>query len=95
MPNNHWRVYGKVTYDVNHSGTASDFTVLNGTELTMAGAGFEYFPLRKGRHTLRIHANAFYSWGKNANAADVMQNKTMFASAGLTWHMDLLNLRRR
>lgn len=95
MPDSHWRVYGKVTYDVNHSGTASDFTVLNGTELTMAGAGFEYFPLRKGRHTLRIHANAFYSWGKNANAADVMQNKTIFASAGLTWHMDLLNIHRR
>lgn len=94
-PNTHWRVFGKMTYDINHSGTDKDFTVADGTKLTMAGAGFEYFPLRKGRHTLRIHADAFYSWGCNANPADVMQHNTLFASVGLTWHMDLLNIRRK
>ncbi len=94
-PNTHWRIFGKATYDVNKSGTAADYTVLNGTELAMAGAGVEYFPLRKDNHTLRIHANAFYSWGHNANENDIMQHNTMFASVGLTWHMNLFNLKRR
>ncbi len=94
-PNSHWRVFGKMTYDVNKSGTDSDFTVFNGTELTMAGVGLEYFPLRKQRHTLRIHANAFYSWGKNTNTEDLMHHNTLFASAGLTWHIDLLNIRKK
>ncbi len=94
-PDSHWRVFGKMTYDVNKSGTDSDFTVLNGTKLTMAGAGLEYFPLRKGKHTLRIHANAFYSWGNNANPDNPMQDKTLFASVGVTWHMNIVNIHKK
>lgn len=90
IPSSHWRVFGKMTYDVNKSGTDKDFTVLDGTDLKMTGAGVEYFPLCKGSHTLRLHANAFYSWGRNANPADLMQHHTSFASVGLTWRMDLL-----
>ena len=95
VPSDRWRVHAKMTYDVNRSGTSKDYTVLDGTELTMAGAGVEFYPLRKGRHTLRVHANCYYSWGHNANEADIMQSKTLFVSAGLTWDMNLLNIARK
>ena len=94
-PGSKWRVFGKYTYDVNHSGTAADLTVLSGTELNMVGAGAEFYPLALRRHRLRIHAGLFYSWGSNANESNPMQNKTLFVSAGLTWDMNLLNINRR
>lgn len=94
-PTSRWKIHGKVTYDVNHSGTDADFTVLDGTELTMAGAGVEFYPLVKKRTSLRLHAAAYYSWGKNANAGDLMQNNTVFANVGLTWDMNLLNIKRK
>lgn len=94
-PTSRWKVFGKVTYDVNHSGTGADFTVANGTELTMAGMGAEFYPLRKNRHTLRVHAAAFYSWGKNTIASNLMQDNTTFLSVGLTWNMNLLNISKK
>lgn len=92
-PTRNWNVFGKITYDINKSGTAADVTVLDGTKLTMVGGGLEYYPLRKGRHSLRLHADCFYSWGFNANDANIMQGKTLFFSAGITWDMNLLNLK--
>ena len=80
---------------MNHSGTAADLIVENGTELSMAGAGVEFFPLASQRHRLRLHAAGFYSWGKNANLANEMQNKTFFLTAGITWDMNLLNINRK
>lgn len=89
-----WRFFGKMTYDVNHSGTDADATVHTGTEMKMAGIGVEFFPIKDHRQTLRFHANAFYSWGKNANTADVMQNKTTIIDVGVKWHMNLFSLKR-
>ena len=94
-PNSSWRVYGKYTYDVNKSGTGADLTVLDGTELNMAGAGVEFFPLNTKRGRLRLHAGCYYSWGDNANTGDLMQNKTLYVNAGLTWDMNLLNINRK
>lgn len=88
-----WLIHGKVTYDVNHAGTEADLYVRPGTELTMAGGGLEFFPLRKKRTALRLHANCYYSWGKNANPGDIMQNKTTVLDFGLTWDLNLLNLK--
>lgn len=94
-PNSHWRVYGKHTYDVNHSGTGADLVVLDGTEMNMAGGGLEFFPLANRRHRLRIHAGVFYYWGKNANSENTFQDKTLYVSTGLTWDINLLNLKRK
>lgn len=88
-----WAVRGKITYDVNKSGQDCDMLVYNGTELTMAGGDIEFYPLLKKRHSLRLHAGCWYSWGTNTNTADMMQSKTLFVSAGLTWHGDLLNIK--
>lgn len=94
-PDSRWKIHAKATYDVNKSGTDADATVINGTELTMVGAGVEFYPLRKDRTSLRLHANAYYSWGKNANSDNLMQDKTTFASVGVTWDMNLLNIKRK
>ena len=90
-----WRVHGKFTYDVNKSGTTKDFTVANGTELKMAGAGVEFFPLLKKRTSLRLHGNFYYSWGHNANSADVMQHNTCLLDFGITWDMNIFSLNRK
>ncbi len=90
-----WKVSGKVTYDVNKTDKNADLTVLPGTELTMAGGSVEFYPLLKNKTSLRLHAAAYYSWGRNANAADVMQSKTLLFSTGRTWHMNFLDLKRK
>lgn len=94
-PDSRWRVHAKGTYDVNHSGTGADLLVLDGTELTMAGAGVEFFPLMKDKSLLRLHANAYYSWGRNANSADLMQSRTVLGSVGITWYMNILSLKKQ
>lgn len=90
-----WRAFAKYTYDVNRSGTDCDPVVLDGTELNMAGAGVEFFPIKNARHALRVHANCFYAWGHNANEADMMQSKTLVVDLGLTWDMNLFSLKRK
>lgn len=93
-PTSRWKVFGKMTYDVNRTHRDADLCVAPGTEMKMAGGGLEFFPLANGRHTLRLHANLFYSWGSNGNSADVMQNKTMLVDFGVKWNMHILSLRR-
>lgn len=93
-PCKRWNIFAKYTYDVNRSNPA-DLLVLPGTELNMAGAGFEYFPLVKDKTRLRVHFNTFYSWGTNSNEADVMQNKSIMFDLGISWHMDIFSLKRK
>lgn len=93
-PTDRWRIHGKFTYDVNKSGTGADLTVADGTDLKMIGGGVEFFPLKKKKTSLRIHANMYYSWGLNANTADVMHNESAVLSVGVKWDMDILSLKR-
>lgn len=94
-PGERWRISGKYTYDVNHTGTDADMVVFDGTELSMAGGCVEFYPLKKDRTSLRLHADCYYSWGKNGNAADVMQKNTLFLSAGVTWDMNILSIKHK
>lgn len=90
----HWRVTGKVSYDCNRGKNLTTCTeVARGSQIAMGGLIAEWFPIRKQNHILEVHAAAFYSRGTNYNAADMMQNKTFYASMGLTWHMNLLNFK--
>jgi len=93
-PASKWKVFGKFTYDVNRTNSTADLCVTPGTEMKMAGAGVEFFPIADGRNTLRLHANIFYSWGHNGNTADVMQNKTTLVDFGVKWNMNLLSFKR-
>lgn len=94
-PDERWRLHAKITYDVNKTHTNADLTVLPGTELTMAGGGVEFFPLKKKRTLLRLHAGCYYSWGRNTNESDLMQSKTTLLSVGVTWDMNILKLHRK
>jgi hypothetical protein len=42
---------------------------------------------------LRLHANAYYSWGNNTNTGDFMQNKALYVTVGVKWHMDIFSLK--
>ena len=84
-----WRLHAKFTHDRNTTGTSADQLVLSGTALSMLGGGVEYRPTP----TLRLHATAYHSWGHNANSADVMQHDGTMIAAGITWSMNLLNLK--
>ncbi len=90
-----WRLHAKMTYDVNHTDSDADLLVLPGTELKMVGGGAEFYPFSKSLGTLCFHANAYYSWGRNANSADVMQNKTCIFDLGVKWDMNLLSFKRK
>lgn len=91
--NDRWNVSGKFTYDVNKTLSNADMTVLPGTEIKMAGAAVEFYPLKKNRTSLRLHAGCYYSWGTNANEADFWQNKTLLANVGLTWDINIFTLK--
>lgn len=94
-PDRRWRIHGKMSYDANRTNTAADMAVLAGTEMKMAGGGVEFFPLKKKRTSLRLHAACYYAWGKNNNEADMFQDKSTLLSFGVTWDMNLLNLHRK
>lgn len=89
-----WKLTAKVSYDCNRGVNKTDKTeVARGTELAIAGAVAEWYPIRNKKHLLKVHAAAFGSFGENYNSADLMQKDTMYGSIGLTWHMNLFNFR--
>lgn len=88
-----WLLTAKVSYDCNLGVNTTDKTeVARGTEITMAGAVVEWMPLQLKRHLLKLHAACFYSFGKNTRRSDLMHKNTLYASLGITWHMNLLNI---
>lgn len=89
-----WKLTAKVSYDCNRGVNATTMTeVARGTELVMAGAIAEWYPISNKKHLLKVHAAAFGSWGENHNSADLMQKDTMYGSVGVTWHMNLFNFK--
>lgn len=94
--NSAWRLTGKISYDCNLGVNQTEHVeVARGTELTIVGAVGEWMPLRKKRHMLKVHAACFYSFGKNTNASDLMQKKTLYAALGVTWQMNIFNINRK
>ncbi|MBP3419119.1 MAG: hypothetical protein J6K74_00810 [Marinifilaceae bacterium] len=90
---NNVKIFAKYTYDKNGSGRGSDMTIIDGTEISMAGAGVEYFPLKESKN-LRIHANYFHAFGNNSNPSFTMYDNRRIFNAGLTWKIDLLKIKR-
>ena len=89
-----WKLTAKVSYDCNRGVNKTEMTeVARGTQLVIAGAVGEWYPINNKRHLLIVHAAAFGSFGDNYNSADLMQKNTMYGSIGLTWHMNLLNFK--
>lgn len=92
--NPRWKVTGKLSYDCNRGVNMTDKTeVARGSQLVIGGVVGEWYPILKGRHLLKVHAALFASYGSNYNPADIMQKNTIYGSVGLTWHMNLLNIK--
>lgn len=89
-----WKLTAKVSYDCNRGVNKTELTeVARGTQLVIAGAVGEWYPINNKKHLLKVHAAAFGSFGDNYNSADLMQKNTMYGSVGLTWHMNLFNFK--
>lgn len=93
--NPNWTLHAKGSYDRNGSGRPGDYCVADGTDLKMVGGGVEFYPIRRDNHRLRLNANCYYSWGRNANAADLMQDKSLLWGLGATWEMDLFSVKKK
>lgn len=89
-----WKVTAKASYDCNRGINKTDKSeVARGSQLVIAGAVGEWYPINNKRHLLKVHAAAFGSIGVNYNSADLMQKNTIYGSIGLTWHMNLFNFK--
>ncbi len=88
QPSDKLNLFVKASYDVNQTDKTADACVLNGTEVTRVGAGFEYFPL--GNNKVRLHGNYCYSFGKNTNPGGTLQDKLSIFDFGVSWRVKLL-----
>lgn len=86
-------VFIRATYDLNNTGEEGDLCVASGTDLFRVGGGVEFYPLKNSRN-LRLHLNCCYTDGRSPAAA-VLQPKQTIADAGITWNMNMLNIKRR
>lgn len=90
-----WKLTGKISYDCNLGVNLTEQAeVARGSQIAIGGGVLEWFPLVGRRHMLRLHAGCFYSKGTNYNAADLMRKNTFYGTVGLTWHMNLLNIKK-
>ena len=87
-------VFGKVSYDVNNTDN-NDYYVMPGTDMTRLGCGVEYFPLRNGRHDIRLHANYCHTFGKNGNTESVLGDNHSMFDLGVTWKFDVLKIAKK
>ncbi len=86
-------IFAKCTHDFNDSDEDGDWCITPGTNITRAGGGIEYFPLKKSKD-LRLHLNYCYTNGKNASPSGALQPQQNIIDAGVTWKMNMLKIRR-
>ncbi len=84
-------VFLKCTHDFNNSDETGDWCVTPGTSITRIGGGIEYYPIR----SLRLHLSYCYTDGNNASATGVLLPKQNIIDAGVTWRMNMLNIKRK
>ena len=93
-PSEQLNVFAIATHDFNHADEVGDWSVLPGTEITRVGAGLEYFPL-KNSQDIRLHMACSYADGVNTNPAGLLFPQQTVLDAGVTWRMNLLNIKRK
>ncbi len=86
-------IFAKVTHDMNLSGETGDFCVADGTSITRAGGGIEYYPI-KGSRNLRLHLNCCYTDGR-VPSTTVLRPQQTIIDGGITWTMNMLNIKRK
>jgi hypothetical protein len=85
-------VFARLSYDRNKS-DFGDLCVLPGTDITRFGGGAEFFPLKKSKN-LRFHVAYSYTTGK-AVETGALQHDQSIIDTGITWRMNLLNVKRK
>lgn len=86
-------IFAKATHDSNSSSQAGDWCVRPGTSVTRFGGGLEFYPLKNSKN-LRLHINCCHTIGKTVETGVLRDNQTII-DTGLTWKMNMLNLKRR
>ena len=92
-PMNSLDIFAKVTHDRNVSENTGDWCVAPGTDITRLGGGLEFYPIKDSK-ALRLHLNCCYTYGKTSGMT-VLQDKQTIIDAGITWKMNMLNLKRK
>lgn len=92
-PADRLNLFVRATYDYNNTGDIGDLCVTSGTDILRVGAGVEFYPLKKSKN-LRLHLNCCYTDGKSPSSA-VLKPRQTIADAGITWTMNMLNIKRR
>ena len=85
-------VFARLSYDRNKS-DFGDLCVLPGTDITRFGGGAEFFPLKKSKN-LRFHVAYSYTTGK-AVETGALQHDQSIIDTGITWRMNLLNVKKK
>lgn len=85
------KFFGKASYDVNDTATGKDMLVTDGCDITLVGAGVEYFPLKDGSNDIRLHAAGSYSFGDSGR---VLLDSQTYLTVGVTWKMNLLSFKK-
>lgn len=86
-------VFAKFSYDFNHSDKEGDLCILPGTDITRIGGGIEYFPIKDSK-SVRLHLNCCYTFGTSPATAALRPDQTII-DAGVTWKVNLLNIKRK
>ena len=86
-------IFARMSYDVNKSSREGDWCVTPGTDILRLGGGLEFFPVRN-YHNFRIHLNGCHTTGSSAPAGVLRNNQTIF-DAGVTWKVNMLNIKRK
>lgn len=86
-------IFAKCTYDRNHSSQTGDWCVTPGTSITRIGGGIEFYPIRDSKN-LRLHLNCCHTTG-TAAAAGVLRDRQTIIDGGLTWKINMLNIKRK
>ena len=85
------KVFVHATYDRNKT-VSGDLCVAPGTDLFRIGAGVEYYPIKNYKN-FRLHLNCCYTDGDSPMTTVLRPGQTIW-DAGLTWYMNMLNIKR-
>lgn len=92
-PSSRLELFAKLTQDSNFTDEAGDWCVAPGTSLTRIGGGLEFYPLKDSK-SLRLHINCCHTAGKET-LTSVLRNRQTIIDGGITWKMNMLNMKRR
>ena len=86
-------IFARMSYDLNKSKEEGDWCVAPGTDILRVGGGIECYPIKNYRN-FRLHLNGCHTIGSSAPAG-VLKNNQTIVDAGITWKVDLLNIKRK